>query len=365
MKLRLQREEILPVLAAMANIADRRPVQAILSHLLLTCTESSMEILGTDAEIQLQATLPVASAEPGQLAIPARKLYDIVRAIAENSELRIDHVGERVTIRAGNARFTLPTLSAHEYPRMQQPKVRLQGHCQGEDFQQALGIAATAMAHNDARFFLNGVLLEVQEQQLRLVATDGHRLALMEVPFAHDAEQASYQGIIPRKAVTELLRILEAGELVIRLSETACSFLQGQKEFSCRLIDAKYPDYRRVIPVGHPFEVHVERGSFKNALQQIDVISSDKSPACTLLFQGEQIILRSRNEEQAEGEVRIAASFQGSTTEISFNTRYLLDTQNIFNEEQLQLEIRDSSSSALIRGREQAYPLYVVMPIRL
>ncbi|MEY2342800.1 DNA polymerase III subunit beta [Acidithiobacillus sp. IBUN Pt1247-S3] len=365
MKLRVQKDEILPLLAAMANIADRRPVQAILSHLLLRTTETGIQLVATDSEIQLLGELELAVEEAGQSAIPARKLYDICRTLADGSEILLHKDGERLTVRASSARFTLPTLSAQDFPIMEERTARLSGNCDGEDFQRALSVAATAMAHNDTRHFLNGVFVEIGGQKMRLVATDGHRLARMEIPFAHATEATAYQGILPRKAVLELLRIVSAGDIAWHFDEQGCRMQQRQQQFASRLVDANYPDYRRVIPVGHPTQCVVDRQSLKTALQQIDVIASDKNPACTLQFQREEIVLRSRNEDQEEGEISVPAALDGKPTEIAFNTRYLLDVQNIFVDEQLLIQVRDSGSSALIRSQESDNPLYIVMPIRL
>ena len=213
MKLRVQKDEILPVLAAMANIADRRPVQAILSHLLLRSSEKGIQLLATDSEIQLMAELELHVEEPGQTAIPARKFYDICRTLPDGTEILLQKNGERLTLRAGSARFTLPTLSAQDFPIMAERTARLSGNCDGEDLQRGLSVAASAMAHNDTRYFLNGVFVEIQEQKMRLIATDGHRLARMEIPFAHAPEAELFQGILPRKPVLELQRILNAGKV--------------------------------------------------------------------------------------------------------------------------------------------------------
>ncbi len=365
MKLRVQKDEILPVLAAMANIADRRPVQAILSHLLLRSSEKGIQLLATDSEIQLMAELELHVEEPGQTAIPARKFYDICRTLPDGTEILLQKNGERLTLRAGSARFTLPTLSAQDFPIMAERTARLSGNCDGEDLQRGLSVAASAMAHNDTRYFLNGVFVEIQEQKMRLIATDGHRLARMEIPFAHAPEAEPFQGILPRKAVLELQRILSAGDVAWSFDEQGCRMQQGQQEFASRLVDANYPDYRRVIPLAQPTQCVIDRQTLKTALQQIDVIASDKNPACTLQFQAEELVLQSRNEEQEEGEIRVPAVLQGEATEIAFNTRYLLDAQQIFHCEQLLIQVRDSGSSALLRGQESDNPLYVVMPIRL
>ncbi|WP_308389744.1 DNA polymerase III subunit beta [Acidithiobacillus sp. AMEEHan] len=365
MKLRVQKDEILPLLAATANIANRRPVQPILSHLLLRSTERGLQLIASDGEIQLRTELELKVEEGGQTAIPARKLYDICRTLVDGSEIFLHKDGERLTLRSGSARFTLPTLPAQDFPIMEERAARISGNCDGEDFQQALAAAATAMAHNDTRYFLNGVFVEIGEQKMRLVATDGHRLARVEIPFAHSSDAAPYQGILPRKTVLELLRIVGSGDVAWSFDEQGCRMQQEAQEFASRLVDANYPDYRRVIPVGQFTQCIIDRPTLKTALQQIDVIASDKNPVCTLQFQPENLVLRSRNEEQEEGEISVPAVLHGEATEIAFNTRYLLDAQNIFASDELLIQVRDSSSSALIRSQESDNPLYIVMPIRL
>ncbi len=365
MKIHLERDKILPILSAMANIADRRPIQPILSHVLLDVREGKVRILATDLEVQLAAQLEISIETPGKTAVPARKLFEICRALPENAQIELKQEGEHIRILSGNARFNLHTLAAEQFPGLQAGIPRLQGNCEAESFRRALSVASVSMAQNDARFFLNGVLVEITGQQMRLVATDGHRLSLMHIPFAHEGAQGGYQGILPRKAVLELLRLITGSSVSLRFSDTSFVLETGEQQFSCKLVDAKYPDYRRVIPVGHPSKAHIQRADFKSALQQIDVVSSDKNPAAILVFQSGEITLRSRNEEQEEAEIRIPAGFQGDTVEIAFNTRYLMDSTQILEDEDIQVSIRDGNSSAMFTGPETDNPLYIVMPIRL
>ncbi len=365
MKIHLERERILPILSAMASIANRRPIQPILSHVLLESREGKIRFLATDLEVQLAAQMETPIDTPGKTTVPARKLFEIFRTLPENVQIELKQEGEHLRIRSGNARFSLHTLPAEQFPGLQPGETRLQGHCEAESFHTALSVASISMAQNDARFFLNGVLVEITGQQMRLVATDGHRLSLMHIPFVQEGAHGSYQGILPRKAVLELLRLVASGNLSLCFSDTSFVLETADQQFSCKLVDAKYPDYRRVIPVGHPSKAHVQRMGFKNALQQIDIVSSDKNPAAILVFQDGEITLRSRNEEQEEAEIQIPAEFHGEKVEIAFNTRYLMDSAQILEDEDIQVSIKDGSSSAMFTGPESDNPLYIVMPIRL
>ena len=252
MKITIDREDLLPILANMANIADRRPVQPILAHVLIEAAGQHCRFVATDLEVQLAADLDHPVDAPGTCAVPARKLYDICRALPEHTPIEFHKDGEKLLLKAAKSRFTLHILPADQFPYLSTHSSRCQGNCNAKAFREALAVAANTMAQNDARLFLNGVLVEVEGQELRLVATDGHRLAMMTLPFASNLESGSYQAILPRKAVLELLRILDDGDIALEISDTGFLLNDGMQQFACKLIDAKYPDYRRVIPQGHP-----------------------------------------------------------------------------------------------------------------
>ncbi|MGK9450071.1 DNA polymerase III subunit beta [Acidithiobacillus caldus] len=365
MKIRVERDTLLPLLASMVSVADRRPIQPILSHLLVTAESDSLRCVATDLEIQLLAHIPAQVEQAGSCAIPARKLYDICRSLPEGSAMDILRDKERIALRCGSARFHLQSLPAEQFPESSNEDTLFSGQCSGTALRDALSIAATAMAQNDARFFLNGVLLEVVEQELRCVATDGHRLARMTLPFVHTAELPNYQGILPRKAVLELGRLLDEQDIELRLGHNAVVLVNDRMQFRCKLIDARYPDYRRVIPLGHPERAQVDRLALKQALTQINVLSSDKNPACVLKFQTTSLSLRSRNEEQEEAEVEIPVQYGGAGLEIAFNSHYLADSTQIFTESEIAMQLKDNGSSVLFTPLEGDNPLYIVMPIRL
>ncbi len=365
MKIILDREYLLPILANMANIADRRPVQPILAHVLIEAMGQHCRFVATDLEVQLSADLDHPVDTPGTCAVPARKFYDICRALPEHTPLELHTEGEKLLLKANKSRFTLHVLPADQFPYLSIHSSRCQGNCPSKIFREALAVAASTMAQNDARLFLNGVLIEVEGQEMRLVATDGHRLAMMSLPFANSSENGSYQAILPRKAVLELLRILNDGDISLEISDTSFLLNDGTQQFACKLIDAKYPDYRRVIPQGHPYACILDRQIFKSGLQQSDVLVSDRNPTTHLHLASNQITLRSRNEEQEEGEIQIPVEYQDAALDIAFNSRYLTDTTQIFTQESLRMRVKDSASSAIFTPADGDNPLYIIMPVRL
>ncbi|MBU2849510.1 DNA polymerase III subunit beta [Acidithiobacillus ferrivorans] len=365
MKITIDREDLLPILANMANIADRRPVQPILAHVLIEAAGQHCRFVATDLEVQLSADLDHPVDVPGTCAVPARKLYDICRALPEHTPIEFHKDGEKLLLKAAKSRFTLHVLPADQFPYLSTHSSRCQGNCNAKAFREALAVTANTMAQNDARLFLNGVLIEVEGQELRLVATDGHRLAMMTLPFANNLESGSYQAILPRKAVLELLRILDDGDIALEMSDTGFLLNDGTQQFACKLIDAKYPDYRRVIPQGHPRFAILDRQTFKSALQQCDVLVSDRNPTTHLHLSNNQMTLRSCNEEQEEGEIQIPVEYQNDTLDIAFNSRYLTDTTQIFAQERLRMRVKDSDSSAVFTPIDGDNPLYIIMPVRL
>ncbi|MGE4529819.1 MAG: DNA polymerase III subunit beta [Acidithiobacillus sp.] len=365
MKLTMDREDLIPILANMANIADRRPVQPILAHVLIEATDQHCRFIATDQEVQLSVDKAHPVDAPGHCAVPARKLYDICRALPEHSPIEFHQDGQKLLLKSSKSRFTLHTLPAEQFPYLTIRSSRCQGNCDAALFREALAVTANTMAQNDARIFLNGVLLEVATTELRLVATDGHRLAMMTLPFANSLEGESYQCILPRKAVLELLRILGSGDIHLELSDTSFVLDDGKQQFSCKLIDAKYPEYRRVIPQGHPFSALIDRQIFKSGLQQSEVLVSDRNPTTHVHLGEDKMTLRSRNEEQEEGEIEIPIEYQSTEIDIAFNSRYLTDTIQIFAQENLRMRVKDGNSAAVFTPIDCDNPLYILMPVRL
>lgn len=361
------RDALLSSLTHAANITDRRPIQPILSNILFTLDRDSATLCATDLEVQITTRVSVQTDAGGTaFTIPGRKLLDITKALPEGGSMEFRQDGEKISIRSGKSRFTLQTLPADQFPFLTIPQPHGGGMCDAEAFRSALSVAAVCMGNNDSRFFLNGAAIEVDGDVLRLVSTDGHRLSMMDMSFSPCDWSSAYQGILPRKAVLELVRLLSGrgGPIQIRMSPTSFVLEHGSFQFACKLIDAKYPEYRRVIPDGHPHKALLNRASLREALQQVEIMAGDSNSSARLFFHDGQVVFNAHNEAQEDAEIAMDAEFDGGSLEISFNVKYLMEGAQMFEADLLRMQLRDGGSSALITPVGQNFPVYVVMPVR-
>ncbi|MFP4181828.1 MAG: DNA polymerase III subunit beta [Thiohalospira sp.] len=367
MKFGIQREALLRPLQAVSGVVERKQTMPILANILLTVSPRSLAITGTDLELELVTQVPLeGDVEEGRVTVPARKLTDIVRALPEDAEIRFEQEGEKMVVRSGRSRFTLATLPATEFPAMEarEEATRLQvpqGHLKG-----LLDRTAFAMAQQDVRYYLNGLLLEVGDHTLRSVATDGHRLALCECGTEHDPE-GGIRAIVPRKAVTELAKLLGEDEELVDI-EAGGSYLRfrlGDTGFTTKLIDGRFPDYEQVIPSGNRHHLTADRRLLRETLQRAAILSNEKYRGIRLEIRAGEVAAVAHNPEQEEAEATLEVDYNGPEMEIGFNASYLLDALGALDSEQARLQLADSNSSCLIDGGEEGDCRYVVMPMRI
>ena len=366
MRFSLQREVLLKPLQQVVNVVERRQTLPVLANLLVSVEGNRLSLTGTDLEVEMIARAEVENAESGETTIPARKLFEIVRALPDGSKLSFALNGDRVTVQAGRSRFTLATLPAKEFPsvddlelveRIQVPEAALKELIERTSF---------AMAQQDVRFYLNGLLFDLRENALRCVATDGHRLALCEAELP-DGAKTRKQIILPRKGVLELQRLLEGGDRMIEL-EVGRNHVRMRREdvtFTSKLIDGRFPDYEAVIPIGADKEVRMDREVLKAALQRAAILSNEKYRGVKVEISPGQVRIVAHNPEQEEAVEEIEAQTTVDGLSIGFNVTYLLDALSALREEQVLLTLRDANSSALVREASHGRSRHVVMPLRL
>lgn len=367
MKFSIQREALLRPLQAVGGVVERKQTMPILANILLTVSPRGLALTGTDLELELVTHVPLEeAAEEGRVTVPARKLTDIVRSLPEGAAITFQQDGEKMVVRSGRSRFSLATLPATEFPVMEQrPEATSfqvpQGHLKG-----LLDRTSFAMAQQDVRYYLNGLLLEVADHTLRTVATDGHRLALCEVGTEHDPE-GGVQAIVPRKAVMELAKLLgEDEELVtIEAGGSHLRFQLGDTGFTTKLIDGRFPDYEQVIPSGNRHQVTADRRLLRETLQRAAILSNEKYRGIRLQVRAGEVGAVAHNPEQEEAEATLEVEYNGPEMEIGFNASYLLDALGALDSEQARLHLADSNSSCLIDGGEEGDCRYVVMPMRI
>jgi len=365
MKFSASRETILKPLHAVIGVVERRQTMPILSNILLTANDNKLTMTATDLEVELRAETEVEVSSPGEITVPGRKLHDIFRALPDGVQVDFGLSGDRVTINAGRSRFKLSTLRAGDFPMVDEVSAQQTLRLNCQEFRHLLEQTQFSMAQQDVRYYLNGLLFEVEGKTLRSVATDGHRLALAELEMAESA-QRNEQIIVPRKGVLELQRLLDGdGEVELTLAANHVRAQLDSIRFTSKLIDGKFPDYGRVVPAEPPNIVKADRNLLRHALQRAAILSNEKYRGVRLALAENNVIIQANNPEQEEAEESVEVEYSGEEMEIGFNVTYLLDALSAVSEEQVELGLGDTNSSCLIRAPGSVNSKFVVMPMRL
>jgi DNA polymerase III subunit beta len=363
----IQREALLKPLQLVAGVVERRQTLPVLSNVLLVVQGQQLSLTGTDLEVELvgRVTLEEA-AEPGEITVPARKLMDICKSLPSDAliDIRVDE--QKLIVKAGRSRFTLSTLPANDFPSVEDSQGSLTFVLSQYKLRRLIERTSFAMAQQDVRYYLNGMLLEVSANILRAVATDGHRLAMctMEAGIEHADK---HQVIVPRKGILELARLLteQDGTVSIVLGANHIRATTGEFTFTSKLVDGKFPDYERVLPRGGDKLVLADRQGLREAFSRTAILSNEKYRGIRLQLAAGQLKMQANNPEQEEAEEEVAVDYNGGSLEIGFNVSYLLDVLAVMTTDQVRLILSDSNSSALVQEAGNDESSYVVMPMRL
>lgn len=367
MKFTVSREELLKPLQLVAGVVERRQTLPVLANVLVVLDGNRLSLTGTDLEVEMVAHLELSQeGEGGEITVPAKKFVDICRSLPEGAEIHFSQDDDKVTLRSGNSRFVLSTLPSSNFPNVEQGAGQLQFACPQSLIKALIDSTAFAMAQQDVRYYLNGMLWEVQNQQLRCVATDGHRLAMC-TKVVDVVVEGKLQSVVPRKGIQELSRLLsEDDELVeITLGDKHMQVATNGFTFTSKLVDGKFPDYERVLPRAGNNVVLADRTALRQAFGRVAILSNEKYRGVRLTVSDGNMVLVANNPEQDEAEEQIAVSYSGETLEIGFNIGYLLDVTNVMDSEQLKMSLIDANTSALIETPEGGDAVYVIMPMRL
>jgi len=366
MQFSIKRETLLKPLQQVVSVIERRQTLPVLANLLVNVDAHRVAFTGTDLEVEMIATTEADDLQLGETTIPARKLFDICRALPDGSQIRVRLSEDRINLTAGRSRFTLTTLPASEFPVIESidfaEKIRLPE----ATLKNLMDRTSFAMANQDVRYYLNGMLLDLQEKQLRCVATDGHRLALAETLLPTEISTRR-QLIIPRKGVMELQGLLTNGEEEVELEfgRNHLRVRRGDVTFTSKLIDGRFPDYEAVIPIGADKEVRMRRDEFRFALQRAAILSNEKYRGVKLEVNPGNLKIIAHNPEQEEAMEELEAVTSAAGLEVGFNVNYLLDALGALVEEEVLLCLRDGNSSCLIRLPDSQQFCHVIMPLRL
>jgi DNA polymerase-3 subunit beta len=365
--IKAKRDELLAPLAAVSGIIERRHTLPILSNVLVDGSGDALSFLATDIEIQISARSGLrASSDARALTVGARKLLDILRALPEDADVSLQPQDKRLLVKAGRSRFTLQTLPAEDFPKLAKAAGEVARFALPQNsLRRLLGLVQYAMAQQDIRYYLNGLLMVVEGGELKLVATDGHRLAFASMPLT--ANLPRQEAIVPRKTVVELAKLLADSddEVRIELSATQAGFSFGAIELVSKLIDGKFPDYTRVIPTQHKNRLQAGREPLRQALQRAAILSNEKFRGVRWVLTDGTLKIVSSNADQEEAQEELEVDYAGDALDIGFNVNYLLDVLNNVPGNELECAFGDSSSSALISYASEKGFKYVVMPMRI
>ena len=349
------RETLLKPLQSLTSIADKRHTIPIMSNILINVSnEKQLTLTATDLELELIANLSLeGKIKEGITTVPARKLMDICRALPEECILEVTlEKKNRMVIVSNNSRFVISTLPATDFPNIDAKFTENTLSIAERTILQLLRRTFFAMAQQDVRYFLNGLLLEVSDNTLKAVGTDGHRLALAEAKFDGNPFKEKLRAILPRKAVVELMRLLHEGKASI-------SVLFGSKHlrlilnnyiFTLTLVEGRYPNYKRVIPLVGDNVMRANKEKLKQALRRAEILSNEKYKGVRMIFDDNLLQIVANNPEQEESHDKLAVQYKGEKVEIGFNVNYLLDVFNALEEDNAKFSLARNSGSVIIIG---------------
>jgi DNA polymerase III subunit beta len=367
MNIKINRDTLLKPLTSVSGIVERRHTLPILSNLLLEANEEKIVLTATDLEMQISLSINTMVGGELSTTISAKKLLDICRALPENTDISMVTTDSRITVKAGKSKFNLQTLPAADYPVMTKASgnaiavVTIAQNTLKQLFKQV----EFAMAQQDIRYYLNGLLFEVNENRLNIVGTDGHRLSYTSTELSQSYEKQEL--ILPRKTVLELIKLLEENdeEVTIEITTGQVNFSFGNIRLISKVIDGKFPDYTRVIPTGHQNHFSINRQSILLAMQRASILSNEKYRGIRLVLSQNNLRLISTNTEQEEAEEELEINYSGDAIDIGFNVTYMIDVLNNVNTEDIVFSFADANSSCLITVPNDDNYKYVVMPMRI
>jgi len=367
MKLTVTREEILTPLQIISGVVERKQTMPVLSNILIEAEPGLVSLTGTNMEVELVCTLTSAFVETaGNITLPARKLVDICRSLPSDASIGLSLEGEKMHLRSGKSHFTLSTLPADQFPNTVESEHDLAVSFSQKDFKKMLDATSFAMAQQDVRYYLNGMLLELGNQYVRMVATDGHRLALssLDTDLERDSEK---QVIVPRKGIIELGRLLNDTdeEVVLSIGESHIFSQIGNYKFTSKLIDGKFPDYNRVIPKGGDKVMYADRSALKDMFTRASILSHENIRGIQLHLTTNELRVFANNPEHEQAEDYLEVTYEFDDLQIGFNVSYLIDVMNVLTSTNIKITLSNANSSALIESSNDDGNLYVIMPMRL
>ena len=374
MKFSIAIDILLPALQSVIGVVEKNKTLAVLANVLVNINEGRLKLTGSDLEVEITTMIPIQDTSICiDFTVPAKKLFEICKTLDPGMLLNFELIDNKLILKAKRTRVTLLTLPAESFPNLDPMSSKSEFNIAQRDLQFVIDATQFSMANNDVRYYLNGLLFEIFNNELRTIATDGHRLAFSFIDTIRDSKNIEQDQplrlLVPRKAISEINRLLDDSEEPVKLSLSTSHLAISFKylTLTTKLIDGNFPNYERVIPATELCTKNIvaDKKILNQSLTRIAVLSSEQFNSARLQFSNNNLIAIVHNPEQEEAEEHINIDYSGDEFTIGFNVSYLVEALNAIKEDQVILSLTENDSSCLIRGLNNEYIKYVVMPMRL
>lgn len=368
MKFSVEQDQLVSPLQLVSGAVEKRQTLPVLGNLLLRVNDGVLVITATDLEIEMSVKIKLeGECQDGDITVPARKLVDICRSLSGEKPIRFTLDDNKLRIQSGRNRFSLSTISAQEFPNIEDTLFTTKFSIENVKLKELIDKTQFAMAQQDVRYYLNGMLFELDGAKLLTVATDGHRLALSKIELEESVTEELFQAIVPRKGVMEANKLLSSaeGESIIEFNSNHLRITLGDYIFTSKLVDGRFPDYDKVLPKNAERKLESPRDRIKDAFSRASILCNEKFRGVRLLLAENKLTIHANNPEQEEAEIELDVDYSDESMEIGFNVSYLVDALNAIKTPSVRFNLGDANSSVLIESSEDSDSLYVVMPMRL
>ncbi|WP_371375495.1 DNA polymerase III subunit beta [Thalassotalea aquiviva] len=367
MKFSLARDVLLKPLLLVSGAVERKSTLPILSNILLEVSGQTLTLVATDLELEMVSSTQINNMGTDEkVTVPARKLLDICKSLPDDANIEFEKVDDSIYISSGRSRYQLATLPASEFPNIEQWQGDVEFNIHKSQFLRLIESTHFSMANQDVRYYLNGMSIETENNEIRSVATDGHRLAICKI-VNENLNLPARQVIVPRKGILEIIRLLDPvdEDITVYLGNNHIRIIDNDFSFTSKLVDGRFPDYRRVLPRNGDKVLVTEKDQLRQVLSRASILSNEKFKGVRLNFAPNELKITANNPEQEQAEEYLEIDFPFESLEIGFNVNYILDVLSAVKENMIKFTLSDANSSVLIEGVESGEALYVIMPMRL
>ena len=367
MNIKIARSELLPVLNLVSSVVEKRQTLPILANLYFNLSEGKLNLVGTDLEVEISEFINGVEGEDGAFTVSSRKILDITRMLPEDAVISLKRDSDNVVVSSGRSRYTLKTLEADDFPRIEANDWEERFKINQASLKTLLDKTAFAMAVQDVRYYLNGVLFELENNRLRAIATDGHRLAQTDVDIALDTRDTR-QLIIPRKAIAEINRFLDGEddqELTIEINKNHLKLSRNNTVLITKLIDGKFPEFKGVLETELSVMLSLNRAEFIETLNRAAVLTTDRFKGVKIAMDKDVLRITANNPEQEEAVEELEIDYKDDGIETGYNISYLIDAARVVGKETLELHLQGNDGICIIKEPDDERSTWLIMPMRI